>query len=276
MSLNKPFFRIVRPGAKINEYAQDSRYAPNRLSVIKSYISIEKRLRHIFDYIEPNEKNKDVFSLELYTLILRACTEFESNCKDILRANNYNKKLDIHQQALNKPNSDFWDMSDYKKLELSSKLSKYKVIYPNWKSGGNYIELKLEPFYSFGNKKKKSPPGYNWYNDYNTVKHNREKNFEYANFINCINAVAANLILLYSQFGNSCLDFCHPNTICLDTDNDILPNSDTIFSIKAPQNNDWKKDEKYNFDWNILSKSNTPFQIFDFDKASNKATTTTT
>ena len=128
MALAKPYYRIIRPGphASIEEFVIDPRYAPDRISLVRAYLSIEKTLQDIFDYIEPANRNKDVFSHELYALLLRACTEVEANFKSILVANEV-------------PDSDNFNMNDYKKVEESSKLSKYQVTFPFWRDDNGNI-----------------------------------------------------------------------------------------------------------------------------------------
>ena len=112
MSISRPFFRIARPKAYIPSYVTDPRYASDRRQLGRAYLNIEKDLRNIFDYIEPDEGNLSVFSFELYSLLLRACTEVELNCKLIMEANGAT------------PQGRFFTMADYKKLEKSSLLSK--------------------------------------------------------------------------------------------------------------------------------------------------------
>ena len=70
MGLSKPYYRIARPKAYIPSYVKDTRYAKDRLQLGRSYINIEKELRRLFNYIEPDESNTDVFSFELYSLLL--------------------------------------------------------------------------------------------------------------------------------------------------------------------------------------------------------------
>ena len=215
---------------------------------------LEKSLRQLFNYIDPCEENKKVFSIELYSILLRACTEVESNCKDILVENNY--KMPSH------PN-----MNDYKKIENSSKLSKYTLEYSPWKTN-NSDKLSLKPFASWDkNIQLDDELGHNWYSNYNTVKHNREKEFKLANLINCFNAVGANLILLHSQFGYSCLDPYNVNRyqIEIEGEDDFeLPYMDTIFKIIPPDKQCWSDNEKYNFDWEAIKNDSQPFQHFSF------------
>ena len=95
MSLSKPYFRIARPKAFIADYVVDPRYATDRIQLSRAYINIEKELRNIFDYVEPDENHLSTFSFELYSLLLRACTEVELNCKLIMKANGVTRRNDF-------------------------------------------------------------------------------------------------------------------------------------------------------------------------------------
>lgn len=257
MGLSKPYFRIARPNAYIPSYVMDKRYAPDRLQLSRAYINIEKELRAIFNFIEPDESNKDVFSFELYSLLLRACTEVELNCKLIMEANGAGSV------------GQFFTMTDYKKLEDSSKLSKYKVVFQNWRCRNphnnelEYIKKEFTPFSNFDTTLAKSP---DWYVAYNKVKHNREENLEKANFENCMNAVGAVLVLLYSQFGSSCIETYGSSNIAIQAfdayDNNF--DADVIFAVVPPQLSDWTTDELYDFKWSDIKSDSDPFEKFSF------------
>ena len=257
MSLSKPYYRIARPKAFIPHYVENSRYASNRLQLSRAYINIDRKLRAIFNYVEPDEKNKSVFSLELYSLFLEACTEVELNCREILLANEINVKPEN------------FNMKIYKKLEKSSLLSRYTAIFPNWRQRNEegrleYVRKEFQPFKNFNSSINKP---LQWYQDYNAVKHNREENLEKANLENCINAVAAILILLYSQFGASCIEKYGPGQISYTTDDceyDFVFGADVIFEIRPPKVGDWSLDELYEFEWDEIKDTPEPFVKFKF------------
>lgn len=257
MGLSKPFYRIARPKAMIPHYATDKRYASDRLQLSRAYISIERELRSIFDYVEPDEANKNTFSFELYSLLLRACTEVELNCKKIMEANGAT------------PQGHFFTMADYKKLEKSSLLSKYTVIFRNWRKRNpstnelEYIEKEFCPFANFDISVNRSPE---WYEDYNQVKHNREENLEKANLENCMNAVAGILILLYSQFGSQCIETYEINRMYWQNieEFDYVFNADIIYEICPPQISDWQESELYDFNWDSIKEDPNPFEKFRF------------
>lgn len=258
MAQSKPYYRIARPKAYIPDYATDKRYASDRIQLSRAYINIEHELREIFNYIEPDERNLKAFSLKLYSLLLRACTEVELNCKLIMEANGA------------KSIGNNFTMNDYIKLEKSSKLTKYIVTYRSWKIYNyetkeiQYITKDFEPFKSFGGDEPKSPK---WYQDYNDVKHNREGELTKANFENCLNAVAAILILLNSQFGASCIETYGSNDLYWSEVGayDLRFAGDVIFDMIIPGLETWTSDELYEFDWSKLSGNDEPFAKYDFN-----------
>ena len=255
MCLVKPYYRITRPGAFIPDYVLDKRYASDRIQLSRAYISIEKSLRDIFQYIEPDESNASTFSFELFSLLLRACTEVELNCKQILVANGVSRE------------NDYFTMRDYKKIEASSKLSGYKAIYRNWrKTIDKHIQYENKELVPFANFSRGKSPG--WYSAYNRVKHNREINFKEANLNNCMNAVAGILVLLYSQFGSQCIETYGMNRMTwqVETDEDMIFDANVIFEIVPPPKSVWTENEKYKFDWNSLKNMDTPFEKFNFDE----------
>ena len=253
MGLSKLFYRIARPKA----FIPDKRYASDRLQLGRAYINIEKELRSIFNFIEPDGKNKNAFSFELYSLLLRACTEVELNCKQIMEANGAT------------PQGRFFTMADYTKLEKSSLLSKYTVIFPNWRQRNltsqqlEYIRKKGCPFVNFDTSIGKSP---DWYEAYNKVKHNQEENLEMASLENCINAVAGVLILLYSQFGSRCIETYGTRGLSWQgmDDYDLNFDADIIFDIYPPKISDWSSSELYDFEWNNIKTNSNPFDKFSF------------
>lgn len=258
MGNSKPFYRIARSKAFMIGYVRDERYAADRVQLSRSYINIEKELRNIFNYIEPDEKNKNTFSLELYSLFLHACTEVELNCKEIMEANGAKTVKD-----------GIFSMTDYIKLERSSLLSKYTVIFPNWRQRNavtkkpEYVKKEFRPFKNFGAAIGKAP---NWYQSYNKVKHNREKYLEKANLQNCMNAVAGILVLLYSQFGASCIEsYGHPFVGIQGIDAyDIDFGADVIYDVIPPKISDWPSSGLYEFDWESIRNDKEPFAKFQF------------
>lgn len=253
MKIQKPYYRIMRPGSVfISQYVLDPRYASNRKQLGRVYLNIENKLKEILDYIEPDERNLKNFSIELYTLLLRACTEVEANCKLILSANG------VEDTRLK-------NIIDYSMLEQSSKLSEYCAKYQNWKVYNpdtqqvEYIEKKFIPFKRFAERK--SPE---WYGAYNQVKHDRERNLHLANLENCMNAVAAVLVLLYSQFGTFGVpDYGQPVFWISVNESDYPINNDSLFILEPPIS--WKEDERYDFEWKKIKNLENPFAMYPFE-----------
>lgn len=265
MALAKPYYRIIRPGpnASIEEFVTDSRYAPDHKNLARAYLNIEESLWSIFNYIEPAEKNKGVFSHELYTLLLRACTEVEANLRAILLANG--KTEPVKTKANGDSYTIHFTMKDYREVEESSLLSKYTVELPFWrKEDGTISSLELTPFAAF-----QGDDELPWYAAYNTVKHNREANFEEASLENCINAVAGILVVLYSQFGASCLGVRRGDIgFFFEGDerdyDDLMFRGNTRFIINPPTRGDWPEAKQYDFSWNSLKDTAEPFEKYPF------------
>lgn len=187
--MNAPYFRIARftKYFGFTDYLCDDRYAHDRTHRIAVYHSLEKDLKELFLYIDPSDKNKECFSVKIFELLLRAATEFESNCKAILTANDY--KFPSHPS-----------MDDYKKIEVATKLSKYQIKLATWDP-----PLIIEPLTDWNNDCNNSK-SLKWYQNYNKVKHDRCKNFSLANLDNAIKAVASVFTILFSQFGYQTFD----------------------------------------------------------------------
>lgn len=249
-----PFFRIARPFVRFESYTYlehykyllDTRYANDRFQLIRAYYNLEKDLIRLFEYIEPSDKNLGVFSFRTYELLLRSCTEFESNAKKILIANKYphhSKKKD-------------YNINDYLNINKATKLNDYKVIINTWSEGKKI----LRPFSEWPQQ---SSPF--WYKSYNTVKHNRHEKFYEASLDNVINAVGAVFCILYSQF--SILVFSqNQNATQYEEDANTKEQwslNDGLFSIIPSQN--WQDSDMYDFDWDEI-KGNEPFKNFEFFK----------
>jgi hypothetical protein len=235
MTLNRPYKRIARPfntpsgsyfahvGGTIDEsYLVDHNFAPDRTTAIRGYHAIENDLRRVFEFVEPHNKNVDVFSTRLYEIFLRASTEFESNCKSILSANEYNQKRDLN-------------MRDYKKIEAATRLSEYQIRLTIWADAPRVLSP-LEPW--------SSGKSLSWYQDYNTVKHNRTDEFERANLKNTVDAVAALFAILFAQF-NILAFSAHELVSSWNDWNGWLAHHNSIFQIKLPTG--WTAQECYGF-----------------------------
>ncbi|MEH1907413.1 hypothetical protein [Nostoc sp.] len=244
----KPYRKIIRPfelpsGDYVNDsmdkwYLIDFDYAPDRISLIRAYSILEKDLVKILEYIEPNDDNLNTYSHRLYEILLRACTEFETNCKGILEANSYKK-----------PGN--WNISDYEKINKSSYLSEYEIQMSIWR-GSHKI---LKPFEDW-----KTGKSLSWYQQYNSVKHDRNNNFKSANLKNVILAVSGVLTVLFSQF--YILAFRSHPVSSIDIDDTWYLHENSIFAIKPPQN--WVINECYDFNWDNLKSQPDKFDNYQF------------
>lgn len=240
-TLSKPYHRMWRPMKGFTsqferilfgktpsiEYLKDDLFADQtekRSQIISAHLII-KDLYEIFNYVEPCNRNKKVYSHRIYELLLRSCTEVESNMKGILKANGNLKKS-------------FTINNDYFKLKIACQLDKYKIKFKRWKENVDFT-----PF-SQWNSTSYSP--LTWYKEYNDVKHDRYKDFKKANLENLMNSIAALLCLLHAQYGEDMADACQLGISAMQN-NQLMVDTDT-FVLEAP---DFAGDE-YEFDWDKI------------------------
>lgn len=250
MSINKPIHRNYRsiisgPNSGYSNWAYivDPEYANSPQHYIRAFLLIQNDLQKLFEYIEPSDEGLTAFSYRIHELFMRTCIELEANLKAILSENTYKK------------NSKDFNMSDYKKINVTHHLSSYKAMLPIW-----HGERKVfRPFASWAEKG--SLP---WYNAYNASKHGRQKEFKQANLGNLLESVAALLILLSSQFRNE--DFSPSDGSLSLGASKFSEMSEAIggyFRIGFPT--DWSDDEKYDFNWSKLEKEEHRFNRFNYD-----------
>ena len=128
---------------------------------LASFEILSSDFRRATEYVEPADDNLKTYSHRLYELLLRACTDFESICKDKLVADGSTKS----PKDMN--------VNDYQTLEQSLHLEGRHVGLLLWRPAPVY----LQPFASWSSA---SPP-LAWYKAYNDVKHNRHSQFAQAN-----------------------------------------------------------------------------------------------
>ena len=247
MALSYPFVRIYRPyltNDELDKYILDSRYAADRQHLCRTYSIIESDLKKLFEYVEPCDDNQNTYSLRTYELLLRASTEFETNCKKILEANGYPKGLrDM-------------GIEDYFKIIQPTKLEQYKLYLNVWMPA----ELIIEPFKCWQNTTIYKP--LEWYQDYNQVKHNRESLFNKASLRNTINAVAGVLVILFAQFADHALSpYQKSDCYCGDVENEYYSDN-SLFRLFAPTT--WTDNDKYDFRWDEIKSNSGCIKAFDF------------
>jgi len=249
--IDRPYRRIIRPTGRCsddayapadlmpNSYLMDPEYAPDRIELIRAYSIIERDLVRLFEHIEPANANLKTYSHRLYELLLRASTEFEANCKGVLEANGYNCSKDL-------------SIRDYYKTNAASRLSEYEVRVSVWR--GTPRVFRPLGDWSTGQS-------LTWYQEYNSVKHDRSRCFEAANLENVLSAVAGVLAVLFSQFHTLCFR-AHAHVGLYHVDDGWFSHEDSIFAVKAPTT--WTADEFYGFDWSTLRKQVDRFAKYPF------------
>lgn len=241
MAIGKPYFRIYRPIKNSNhpDYLEDFRFSSDRFNYIHAYGIIQSDLKNIFDFIAPHDDSLSIYSYRIYELLLRASTEFETNCKAILYANGYSNGI--------------LNIKDYFKINKATKLNEYQVFINIWLPK----PLTVSPFESWDSESFKPLP---WYQEYNKVKHDRGNDFKYANLKNLILSVSGLLVILYSQYSFLSFDPFQPQSLT-DTITGNESTMGSLFSIKSPV---WTDDEKYMFSWNDLKQEPMPFEKYSF------------
>ena len=250
MKIHKPYKRIIRPFSLPDEYIYshgsremyllDEEYAIDRYEIIRAYHILEKDLITLFEYIEPSDSNLNTYSYRIYELFLRASTEFELNAKKILTANEYSKKSNFN-------------IIDYYKINAANKLDEYQIFINIWAGG----KKKIQPFSEWSKGHQLT-----WYQDYNSVKHNRYEEFSKASLQNLLSETAAVFSIIFSQFHMFTFTQYQTTMSYQSSDEFELSSKNTMFSIILPQS--WQESEMYDFNWTMLKKTTSPFQNYVF------------
>ena len=229
-----------------NGYVAHPKYAQSPESFISAFLLIQKDLRDLFDYIEPDYRNSACFSHRIHALLLRTCVEVEANCKAILSENGYSK-------------SGNWNMKyDYSKIETSHFLSGYEVKIPNWTGQGT----KRIPFSAWKDIENSSSfPSLPWYSAYNATKHERHLNFDQASFNNLIDACCGLFVLLSAQFGAYDFGLIATGSAFTSLSDVTEEGIGGYFRIKYPE---WPLEKQYKTNWGQLHQETDPFQNFDY------------
>jgi hypothetical protein len=254
MAINKPYYLTVRQfndgeyseGGR-SRYIEHPKYSHKPSRFIRGFELLQEDLLTLFEYVEPSKLNNATYSLRIFELLLRVCTEIEANFKYIMKMNTYTKKSEK-----------WWDIEDYFKINASHFLSDYLVLMPSFWEG---TEKEKQPFKDWGGEgtyKKLI-----WYDAYNQAKHNRVDNLSLASFENLTNAFCGLVVVLTAQFLDN--DFMSKARAITDEG----PNDgyeDAIggyFRVKLPTKIPDK--ERYDFNWQDLMNLVDPFDKFDYD-----------
>lgn len=242
MSIDKPFFRIWRSSSPIEEYLADDVYADGRSRLCHAYEIIVRDLLKVFEYVDPTNDNLNAYSHRLFELLLRASTEFETNCKRILCANGYPKP------------SGKMNISDYRRINAACRLSDYRLHLGLWSP-----PMLLRPFEAWA-----GPSGQpDWYQAYTHAKHDRLVRFSEASLGNVVRAVAGLLTVLFAQFGAFAFNPYQDQDMYVSDDEGFLWADTSIFRMNPPA---WSGDHEYGFNWTVLRQTPEPCRRFPFEQ----------
>ena len=254
MSINLPFRRTCRQfvDGKYTEggrwqYMVHPKFAQSPEHYVRAFLLLLKDLQELFDYIEPADENLPCYSFRIHALLLRASVEVEANCKAIMKENGYLKT--------NKWGKDIMNIEDYRKINVTHRLSSYQVKDPYW-NGTKNVRSPFSAWSSGGTLP--------WYEAYNTAKHDRHSGFKEATFDHLLDACCGVLVILSAQFETN--DFSPGNSLlALHGPNDGMESGiGGYFRVKFP--NDWPLEMRYDFDWQKLKNEPDPFRTIDYSK----------
>lgn len=256
MAINRPYRRTCRQFSD-GDYSEGGRwgyiihpkFAESPSHYVRGFMLLLKDLQELFDYIEPADSNLSCYSYRIHALLLRACVEVEANCKAILKENEYIKR-DKKGQDVD------MNMSDYKKINVTHRLSSYQVHIPYWSGNKNM----RKPFSAWS-----TGDALPWYSAYNTTKHDRLTEFKEATFEHLLDACCGVLVILSAQFWNR--DFSPVDDFLVahsGVDDGMESGIGGYFRVKFPD--DFPDELRYDFDWQKLKQEPDPFQIFDYSK----------
>lgn len=205
-----------------------------------TYKNIEKELLSMVNYIQFDDKQINDYSTKFIDILLRTSIEIEAISKQLY--------LDNGGPIFNNEDEMYFDTVCLKYLEDKFSLSK-KIIYVN--NINMYFEknenIELTPLHkSF----KRGSSGSDWKKGYQSIKHNRIKNYKFGNMKNAIHALGA-LFILNLYYKNQRFDFENESetnkfdlslgselfTIKLNKDThnlmeDITPDDTAIYNLK--------------------------------------------
>jgi len=247
MTVGKPFRRTARQ-LKDGSYAHSGNgayvkhpdFAKDPDRYVRAFLVLQKDLLTLFDYIEPADANHKTYSFRVHELYMRTCMEIEANFRAILTENGYAAAGD-------------WKLTDFRKVEVTHYLSQYSVRVPYWTGPSNVIE----PF-----KNWTAPKEPFWYSEHHAAKHSRHVNFEKANLLNLISAMAGMVALLSAQFHTE--DFSpQASRLIINTINDGYEEAiGGYFQVKFPKN--VPAADRYDFEWEKLAKTPDPIASYGY------------
>lgn len=167
------FHSKLQQALNINEH--DQRAAEQILKILLD------KLEELFLYIEPDQMGLNAYGHKTRELLLLACTEVE---------NAWRQYMDL---ANHTPSRKDYTTNDYVKLCQPLFLSEYEVKLKPYKNVQS-----IRPFDSWSSSEPTN--SLSWYVSYNKTKHDRAKYFSEATLWNCIQAIAANIVLFCVRY----------------------------------------------------------------------------
>jgi hypothetical protein len=178
--------------------------AENVLIHWRYFLSLERDVDNMKNYIEVSDANFGAYSMELLKLLQLACSEIDCVLRVLC------KEID--------PNTDYHDESVY-----SGNISLYKTTVYNYfpkiheaKIHINGLSVPLKPWDEW--QSNNSPE---WWASYNKVKHYRHSNYESANLKNMLMAMSALMVAilyLYRLVKNEPKSHPSPRSVFFDSE----------------------------------------------------------
>jgi hypothetical protein len=187
----------------------------NEIAVTRGQlVALTRQLQRICETVHPSTETFNVYGHEIRNLLILACTEVEAHWRGVLNANGASKS------------DDRFSTKDYVKVTFAMRLSEYSISFPfyPWISP-------IRPFEKWGTTGQPTRE-LDWYDSYNTVKHDREKNFKKATLENAFKAVSACAVMMLAQFGDP---------------NHIEPRSELQYFFQPKDVPRWPPSEVYSF-----------------------------
>lgn len=136
-----------------------------------------EKTQEIINFIEPSSQSLQAYSYKLRELLILSCTEVEN----ILRFYTPNSSGKILKTT------------DYVQILQKVALGQYKISFVDCVN-----KFACKPFENWNSSS--ATQSIPWYDAYNKVKHDKANNFKEATFENCLNAVAAVIVLFCIRY----------------------------------------------------------------------------
>ena len=149
--------------------------------------SLFEALTDLFRYVEPSRANDTAYSHRIRELLILACTELEASWRGVCEDNSI------------EPLGSRFCTKDYVRLSAPLGLPEWSVELVDYPDYG--------PISPFSEWNASSPTQtIPWYDAYNSVKHNRERNFTSGSTLHLVSSMAALHIQVSAQWGPNVFD----------------------------------------------------------------------